>query len=106
MEPTNGTNHTNDTRETIATASTNDDATKPWYASTGVWGALVALVGSSLTLLKVQLDPQLLEDVRQWLLSLVTLVGAGIALWGRIRATRRIAMVLLVAGTLTLVACA
>jgi hypothetical protein len=63
---------------------------KPWYASTGVWGAVVTLAGSVLSLTKVQLDPHLLEEVRQWVLSLVTLIGGGIALWGRIRATRRI----------------
>jgi 4-amino-4-deoxy-L-arabinose transferase-like glycosyltransferase len=63
---------------------------KPWYASTGVWGAAVTLGGSLLALMKVQLDPQLLDDVRQWVLSLVTLIGGGVALWGRIRATRRI----------------
>jgi hypothetical protein len=67
-----------------------DAAPKPWYASTGVWGGLLTLAGSVLSLMKVQLDPQLLDDIRQWVLSLVTLVGGGVALWGRIRATRRI----------------
>jgi hypothetical protein len=64
--------------------------TKPWYASTTVWGALVTLAGSILSLLKFQLDPQLLADIREWVLALATLIGGGIALWGRIRATRRI----------------
>jgi 4-amino-4-deoxy-L-arabinose transferase-like glycosyltransferase len=71
----------------------NETSTAPpkaWYASTGVWGGLVTLVGSVLALMKVQLDPQLLDEVRQWVLSLVTLIGGAIALWGRIRATRRI----------------
>lgn len=63
---------------------------KPWYASTTVWGSLVTLGGSILSLLKVQLDPQLLADIREWVLALATLIGGGIALWGRIRATRRI----------------
>jgi hypothetical protein len=67
-----------------------DAPPKPWYASTGVWGAVVTLAGSVLSLMKVQLDPQLLDDIRQWVLSLVTLVGGGVARWGRIRATRRI----------------
>lgn len=72
-------------------ATTRADAwAKPWYASTGVWGAVVTLAGSVLSLMKVQLDPQLLEEVRQWVLSLVTLIGGGVALWGRLRATRRI----------------
>lgn len=63
---------------------------KPWYASSAVWGALVTLAGSLLSLLKVEFDPQLLEDVGQWGLSLATLIGGAVALWGRIRATRRI----------------
>ena len=33
---------------------------KPWYASAGVWGAVVTLAGSVLTLLKVELDPKVL----------------------------------------------
>lgn len=82
----------------IDTATVDEDAhatapsadLKPWYASTGVWGAVVTLAGSALSLMKVRLDPQLLDEVRQWVLSLVTLVGGGLALWGRIRATRRI----------------
>jgi 4-amino-4-deoxy-L-arabinose transferase-like glycosyltransferase len=64
--------------------------TKPWYASTGVWGALVTLASSLLALLKFELDPQLLDDVREWVLALATLIGGGVALWGRVRATRRI----------------
>jgi 4-amino-4-deoxy-L-arabinose transferase-like glycosyltransferase len=64
--------------------------TKPWYASSGVWGAIVTLVSSVLALLKFEVDPQLLEDVREWVLALATLVGGAVALWGRVRATRRI----------------
>jgi 4-amino-4-deoxy-L-arabinose transferase-like glycosyltransferase len=63
---------------------------KPWYASTGVWGALVTVAGSVLALLKFELDPELLDDLREWVLALATLVGGAVALWGRIRATRRI----------------
>src|SRR5689334_11582987 len=65
---------------------------KPWYLSAGVWGAFVTLLGSGLSLFKVQLDPALLEDVRAWVLSLVTLLGGAVALYGRIRATRRITL--------------
>ena len=69
----------------------NPTTTKPWYASAGVWGALVTLAGSVLALLKVELDAALLADVREWVLSLATLVGGAVALWGRIRASRTIA---------------
>jgi hypothetical protein len=68
-------------------------APKPWYASAGVWGALVTLAGSVLSLLKVQFDPALLDDLREWVLAAATLVGGGVALWGRLRASRRIGRV-------------
>jgi hypothetical protein len=63
---------------------------KPWYASVGVWGAVVSLVGSALSLLKVQVDPAVLDDLREWLLAAASLAGAGVALYGRLRASRRI----------------
>jgi len=63
---------------------------KPWYLSAGVWGAFVTLLGSGLSLLKFRLDPALLDDLRDWVLSLVTLLGGAVALYGRIRATRRL----------------
>jgi hypothetical protein len=63
---------------------------KPWYTSAGVWGAVVTLAGSILALLRIQLDPALLDDVRDWLIALSTLVGGAVALWGRVRATRPI----------------
>lgn len=71
---------------------TVDDLTKPWYASAGVWGAVVTLLCSALSLVpRGLLDPSLVDDLHQWLLSLVALAGGGVALWGRVRATRRIA---------------
>jgi hypothetical protein len=63
---------------------------KPWYASVGVWGAVVGLIGSTLSLLKVQVDPTFLADLREWLLSLATLIASGAALYGRLRASQRI----------------
>ena len=69
----------------------NPTVTKPWYASAGVWGALVTLVSSVLALLKVEVDPQVLGHVREGVLALATLAGGAVALWGRVRATRRIA---------------
>lgn len=65
--------------------------TKPWYASVGVWGAVVGLIGATLSLLKIEVDPAFLDDLREWLLSAATLAGTGAALYGRLRASRRIA---------------
>lgn len=75
---------------TMMTTTSANAGPKPWYASAGVWGAVVTLAGSVLALFKLQLDPALLDAVREWVLALATLLGGGVALWGRIRATRRI----------------
>lgn len=66
--------------------------TKPWYLSAGVWGAIVSLLASLLSLFKVQLDPRLLDDLRDWMLALATLVASAVALYGRLRASRRITL--------------
>ena len=64
--------------------------TKPWYTSVTVWGAVVSVLASALALFEVRLDPQLQSDLRDWLLSAATLAGGAAALWGRLRASRRI----------------
>ena len=64
--------------------------TKPWYASVTVWGAVVSVLASALSLFDVRLDAQLQADLRDWLLSAATLAGGAAALWGRLRASRRI----------------
>jgi hypothetical protein len=64
--------------------------TKPWYTSLTVWGAVVSLIASGLSLLDVHLDETLRAELAEWLLSLATLVGGAAALYGRLRATRRL----------------
>ena len=64
--------------------------TKPWYTSVTIWGAVVSLLAAVLSAFKVRLDPQLQADLRDWLLAAATLAGGGAALWGRLRASRRI----------------
>src|SRR4051812_18325808 len=68
-------------------------STKPWYLSAGVWGALFSVLASALALFKVRHDPALLRDVTDWLLQLSTLPGGAVALYGRVRASRRITLV-------------
>lgn len=63
---------------------------KPWYASKAVWGAVVTIIGSVLQMLRFEVDAALLQDVEAWVFSLVTLLGGAVALWGRLRATKRI----------------
>ena len=64
--------------------------TKPWYTSVTVWGAIVSVLASLLSLFKIRLDPQFQADLRDWLLAAATLAGGAAALWGRLRASRRI----------------
>ena len=64
--------------------------TKPWYASVTIWGALVSVLASVLALFKIRLDEQLQADLRDWLLAAATLAGGAAALYGRLRASRRI----------------
>ena len=64
--------------------------TKPWYTSVTVWGAIVSVIASALAFFKVHLDAQLQSDLRDWLLAASTLAGGAAALWGRLRASRRI----------------
>ena len=64
--------------------------TKPWYTSLTVWAALVSVAASVLSLFHVHLDEQLRADLADWLLSAATLAGGAAALYGRLRATRRL----------------
>jgi hypothetical protein len=64
--------------------------TKPWYTSVTIWGAVVSLLASLLSLFKIHLDAQLQSDLRDWLLAAATLAGGAAALYGRLRASRRI----------------
>ena len=64
--------------------------TKPWYLSAGVWGAVAAAVASALSLVKVKLDVETVDRLGDWMLSAASLAASGVALYGRVRASRRI----------------
>ena len=64
--------------------------TKPWYLSVGVWGAVATLVGATLSMLRIEHDERFVADLRDWMLAAATLVGGAMALYGRVRAKRRI----------------
>jgi len=75
-----------------------DEQKKPWWQSTGVWGSLVAIVASGAGMLGYSVGPAdqaaIVSGVEQavhLVTDAVALVGAGVALWGRIRATKAIA---------------
>ena len=68
--------------------------TKPAYASTGVWGSLMALIGA-LTPLALQAarvtDPGQQQAVVDTASQVMAAVGGLVALYGRLRATPRTA---------------
>lgn len=74
-----------------------DQNTKAWWQSTGVWGSLVAIVASVLGVAGYTLTPDdqttIVNGVEQAVhigLEVSSLIGAAVALWGRIRATKTI----------------
>ena len=63
---------------------------KPWYLSTGVWGAAVSVAASAAALLA---PPDVAANPRaDWPLPLAALLGGAASLCGRLRATRHIAL--------------
>jgi|688.fasta_scaffold1454485_2 hypothetical protein len=68
--------------------------TKPAYASTGVWGSLLALIGA-LTPLALQAarvtDPGQQQAVVDTSAQVLAAIGGVVALYGRLKATTRIA---------------
>jgi hypothetical protein len=64
--------------------------TKPWYASKGSVGALVAVVALSAGAAGYEIVPELQAQVVEAWLDVVALVGAVVALIGRLTATKKI----------------
>lgn len=58
---------------------------KPMWASTGVWGAVSVLAVSVASLAGYNIG-----DAGGWATGIVTLLGAGLSLWGRIKASKKI----------------
>jgi hypothetical protein len=66
---------------------------KNWWASRGVVGGLVALVCGVLAAMGYAAtaeDAAIMTNATEAVLSAISAVGGAVALWGRIRATKRI----------------
>ena len=61
---------------------------KPWYASTAVWGGVLAALSPLIALAGYQIDAGQAADL---LAALGSLVGGALAVYGRVRATAVIA---------------
>jgi hypothetical protein len=63
---------------------------KPWYASRAIWGGLIALAASLVGLLGYTISPADQAAIADLVLPIASGIGGGLAIVGRIRATRRI----------------
>ncbi len=70
--------------------------TKKWYLSKGVWGSLIVVI---VIVLRVVGQPEVAtviegesETISTWIFDLATIVGAVIALYGRIKASKEITL--------------
>ena len=69
------------------------DSTKPAFASTGVWGSVIALIGALAPIALGALGVQSAADQQAVVatgLQLATGFGAALALYGRVTATKKI----------------
>lgn len=62
---------------------------KPWWHSRGMWGALMVLAAQGARMVGLEIDSAALTDA---ILSGLTLLGAVLAWWGRVKASRPISL--------------
>jgi len=66
------------------------DNTKAWYLSRGVVGSAVAMAADVAAIFHYQIDASLQASITEQIVGGVGFVGGALALWGRIRASRKI----------------
>lgn len=64
--------------------------TKPWWASKGVWGGVVAAAAGLAGLWGVTVGPAEVEQIVTLFTAVTSAVAGLVAVWGRIRASRRL----------------
>ena len=69
--------------------------TKPWYASKAVIGGVLAAVAGIAAMIGYQFSAPAVEQTTNDTLliveSIVAIIGGALAIWGRIKATKKIA---------------
>jgi len=63
---------------------------KPWYLSRTVWGVLIMVFTILLGRFGYVITPEVQEGVVSLALDVVAVVSGGVALWGRVIATKRL----------------
>lgn len=66
------------------------DATKQWYRSKTVWGALMAVGASLLQAVGVELTPDVQNDLADLAIAAAGIVGGALSIYGRISANSAI----------------
>jgi hypothetical protein len=66
--------------------------TKVWWQSKTVWGAIIALLAGVATLAGLDLDASLQDQLAELLTGAGNLVGGALAWYGRVKATRTLAL--------------
>lgn len=64
--------------------------TKPWWASKGTIGAIVAVLALGLGMAGYQISPEMQSEMVQAVLNVVALAGALVGLVGRLTASKRV----------------
>ena len=67
-----------------------EGATKPWWASKGVWGGIVAVAAGAAGLFGFNLDASFQGDLTNWVVAVAGVLGGGLSLLGRIKASKAI----------------
>ena len=61
--------------------------TKPWWQSKTVWGSAIALLAGIGTLIGLNLDAALQDQLADLLVGLGSFIGGALAWYGRVKAT-------------------
>ncbi len=63
---------------------------KPWYQSRVIWGGIISILTPVAGLLGLEIAPDVASDIAALAAAAGGLVGGGLAIWGRVRATKSI----------------
>ncbi len=63
---------------------------KPWWQSNSIWGGIVAGLAGLAGLFGYQLDRALQVDIASWIVGLASLIGGVWAIFGRVKASKKI----------------
>lgn len=69
------------------------DDTKPWWQSKAIWGGLIALTGTVLSLVfRITIPAEAQNSIVDAAVAIATGVGSILAVWGRATATDKITL--------------